>query len=225
MKGIIVIALLSVLVISCTAEQEQIYREKYEPIFKNETATIVKNTTQQIVENLTKQNEELKRQLEDINRKLSNSQNSGGAGGGGFATGKPENITPEERWMGFQKLHQKCILETEKLLQENPKMLTREADLSPECPKSRVMLKDEVEENYLKALAKIEKTLAEIRYNESLRRQNETQLNQSPQVKNYFNRLAEDNDVIQNNATNNDSVSIGDEELNIKINPVDFNQK
>lgn len=225
MMRYIFIALLTVLVIGCTAEQEQIYREKYEPIFKNETQKIVQNTTQQIVENLSKQNEELKQQLENINKMLSSSQNSGGGGGGGFAIGKPENITSEERWMGFQRLQQKCLAEAQKLLQANPEILTREANLSPECPKSRVLLKDEVEENYLKALANIERTLAEIRYNESLRRQNETQLNQSPQVKNYFNRLAEDNETVPNNTTNNGSVNIGDEELNITINPVDFNQR
>lgn len=75
MKGLIVIVLLTALIVGCTAEQEQAYREKYEPIFKNET--------QKIVENISKQNEELKQQLEDISRKLSSSQSKGDGGEGG----------------------------------------------------------------------------------------------------------------------------------------------
>jgi len=75
MKVLIVIVLLTALVVGCTAEQEQAYREKYEPIFKNET--------QKIVENISKQNEELRQQLEDINRKLSSSESKGDGGGGG----------------------------------------------------------------------------------------------------------------------------------------------
>ena len=75
MKGLIIIVLLTALIVGCTAEQEQAYREKYEPIFKNET--------QKIVENISKQNEELRQQLEDINRKLSSSESKGDGGGGG----------------------------------------------------------------------------------------------------------------------------------------------
>ncbi|MBI2659753.1 hypothetical protein HYX07_01155 [Candidatus Woesearchaeota archaeon] len=98
MMRYISIVLLTALVIGCTAEQEQIYREKYEPIFKNETQKIVQNTTQQIVENLTKQNEELKQQLEntsqaiqDINKKLSSSESKGDGGEGGGIGNNSQN--------------------------------------------------------------------------------------------------------------------------------------
>lgn len=169
----ILIVLLTVLVIGCSAEQEQAYREKYEPIFKNETQSIIKNTTQQIVENLSKQNEELKRQLENINRKLSGGAGEGGSGGGRGG----ENISQEERLIGFVNMYKKCLAEAQKQLADNPELTVREAILSSECPRSRVLLKDEVE-GYEKAIVNLERTIAEIRLNETIR-QNETLANQS----------------------------------------------
>lgn len=156
MKGLIIVILLTILVISCTAEQEQQYITKYKPIIQNETRKIVENATNQLVENLTQQNEELRRQLEntsqaiqDISKKLSSGESkSDGSGGGGIG----ENQTTP---------------------------------------------------------------------------QNQSNETQQELVKNYFKRLGRDNETASRNeanTTNNGSVNIGDGELNITINPVDFHK-
>lgn len=80
MKEIIVIALLSVLVISCSAEQEQISIEQYSQVSKNETPPIVETIPQPAIDKLEKSTS-------------STNGNSGGGSGGGFGGGKVENLT------------------------------------------------------------------------------------------------------------------------------------
>lgn len=91
MTGYIFIVLLAVLVIGCTAEQEQQYITKYKPIVQNETRKIVENATNQLAENLSKQNDELKQQLENISRRLSSSESKGDGGEGGGIGNNSQN--------------------------------------------------------------------------------------------------------------------------------------